>query len=63
MNNIAEITFDIHLNIRSMRVKILFIMPLNLLDGTLKLEEAVFLIISPGMRKGSEEAISSSSRK
>ena len=52
--------FDIHSNASSMRVKILFIMSLHLLDPSMKLEEAVFLTSSPGVRKGSEEVVPSS---
>lgn len=59
MKYFLEVT-DVHLNESSMRVKVLFIMPLNPLDASMTSEKAVLLTSSPGMKKGSEEAILSS---
>lgn len=39
-----------------MRVKILFIVPLNLLDASMKLEKAALPTKLPGVKKGSEGA-------
>ena len=45
------------MNESSVRVKILFMMPLNLLDASMKLEKAALPTGFPGVKKGSEEAI------
>lgn len=45
-------SFDIHSKISSLKTRVVFIMPINLLEVSMKLEEVVLLIGSPGVKKG-----------
>ena len=52
-------SFDIHSKISSLKTRVVFIMPINLLEVSMKLEEVVLLIGSPGVKKGRKEVVPS----